>query len=32
MLYQLDGDESLAESLFGMVGALAPLVEKVINP
>lgn len=32
MLYQLDGDESLAESLFGMVGALAPLLESVINP
>jgi AcrR family transcriptional regulator len=32
MLYQLDGDESLADSLFSMVGALAPLVEKVINP
>lgn len=32
MQYRLDGDESLAESLFGMVAALAPLVEKVINP
>jgi AcrR family transcriptional regulator len=32
MQYQLDGDASLASTLFGMVGALAPLVEKVLNP
>jgi hypothetical protein len=32
MLYALDGDASLAEELFTMVGALAPLVENVLNP